>query len=190
MLVTSNFTFSYSVFYLFVEFSFIFIKHKIVVCKLFPFERVLYLLFGKGLTPYHTIPTFNALKKRSPLKTLWEKEKMLVTSIFTIPTMFSTIPKMNFNFSVPFILLSANAFNFNKSYMLLFGKALNSLQDEKILDGSKLKAFADDKLQVAQMVNFVLGTLKNVIGKCWFFFFSHGVFESLILQMLTARPSW
>ena len=32
---------------------------------------------------YHTIPTFNDLEKQNLLKTLWEKEKMLVTSFFS-----------------------------------------------------------------------------------------------------------
>ena len=40
LFVTSNFSFSHSVFYLFGDFSFIFIKFEIVVCKLFQFGRV------------------------------------------------------------------------------------------------------------------------------------------------------
>ena len=40
LLVTSNFFFSHSVFYPFGEFSTIFTKFKIVVCKLFQFGRV------------------------------------------------------------------------------------------------------------------------------------------------------
>ena len=40
LLVTSNFSFSLSVFYLFGELSAIFNKLKIVVCKLFKFGRV------------------------------------------------------------------------------------------------------------------------------------------------------
>ena len=40
MLVTSNFSFSHSVFYPFQELSAIFIKFEIVVCKLFQFDRV------------------------------------------------------------------------------------------------------------------------------------------------------
>ena len=39
--------------------------------------------------------------------------------------MFSTLPKPNFNFSVPFILSSANSFNLNQSEILSFGKELN-----------------------------------------------------------------
>ena len=31
----------------------------------------------------HTIPTFNDPEKEGFLKTLWEKDKMLVTSIFS-----------------------------------------------------------------------------------------------------------
>ena len=40
LLITSNFFFSHSVFYLFGKLSSIFIKYKIVVCKLFQFRRV------------------------------------------------------------------------------------------------------------------------------------------------------
>ena len=49
LLVTSNFSFSHSVFYPFGELSGILIKFEIVVCKLFQFWRVLNLSFGKGL---------------------------------------------------------------------------------------------------------------------------------------------
>ena len=40
LLVTSNFSFSHSVFYPFGELSAIFIKFEIVICKLFQFGRV------------------------------------------------------------------------------------------------------------------------------------------------------
>ena len=50
--VTSNFSFSNSVFYPFGELSAIFIKFKYVVCKLFKFGRVYYLSFGKGLKQF------------------------------------------------------------------------------------------------------------------------------------------
>ena len=51
LLVTSSFSFSYRVFYLFRELSVIFSKIKIVVCKLFQFVRVWNLSFGNGLMP-------------------------------------------------------------------------------------------------------------------------------------------
>ena len=49
LLVTSNFSFSHSVFYPFRELFTIFINFKIVICKLFHFGRVQNLSFGKGL---------------------------------------------------------------------------------------------------------------------------------------------
>ena len=48
LLVTSNFSFSHSVFYPFEELSAIFVKLRIVVCKVFEFGRVSNLSFGKG----------------------------------------------------------------------------------------------------------------------------------------------
>ena len=53
-----------------------------------------------------------------------EKEKMLVTSIYPFPTMFSTFHKTNFKFSVTFILSSANAFDLDKPKILSFGKEI------------------------------------------------------------------
>ena len=50
---------------------------------------------------------------------------MLVTSIFSFSTVFSTLPKTNFNFSVIFILSSAIALKLDQSRNLSFGKELN-----------------------------------------------------------------
>ena len=61
------------------------------------------------------------LKKKS-FKGLREKEELLVTSISSFPTVFSTILKTNFNFSVTFILSSTSAFNLDQSEKSLFGK--------------------------------------------------------------------
>ena len=55
LLVTSNFSFSHGVFYPFGELSAIYIKFEIVVCKLFQFESVKSLPFGKGLSLYQTL---------------------------------------------------------------------------------------------------------------------------------------
>ena len=71
LLVTSNFSFSHSVFYPFRKLSAILIKLKIVVCKLFQFGRVKNLLFGKG---------FMTLRIAFD-----EKANILVTSIFILP---------------------------------------------------------------------------------------------------------
>ena len=48
LLVTSNFSFSHSVFYPFGEHSAIFIKHEIVVCKLFGLEEFKSCRLGKN----------------------------------------------------------------------------------------------------------------------------------------------
>ena len=50
---------------------------------------------------YQTIPIFSAPDLRKLLKTLWEKEKMLVTSIFS--RCFFTLPQTNCNFCVGLI---------------------------------------------------------------------------------------
>ena len=49
LLVTSNFSFSHCVFYLFGGLSVIFNKFEILVCRLFQFGRVLNLSFGERL---------------------------------------------------------------------------------------------------------------------------------------------
>ena len=48
----------------------------------FVVEKLLHIVISLLLNLYHKIPTFNNPEKEN-LKTLWEKEKMLVTSIFS-----------------------------------------------------------------------------------------------------------
>ena len=55
LLVIINFSFSHTVFYPFGELPAIFIKFKIVICKLFQFGRVYNLLSGKGLNKYNLL---------------------------------------------------------------------------------------------------------------------------------------
>ena len=73
-IATSNFSFSHKVFYFFEELSSTFTKLEIVVCKLFQFKIDENLLFGK-------------VKDRNSfwygMKTLHEKEKMLVFKMFS-----------------------------------------------------------------------------------------------------------
>ena len=61
LFITSNFSFSHSVFYLFEDLSSIFIKFEIVVCIPFHFGRVFNLSFGKGLKRFIDCMVFNAL---------------------------------------------------------------------------------------------------------------------------------
>ena len=65
LLIMSNFSFYLSVFYPFGEFSAIFIKFKMFICKLFKLGRDGSLPFGQELTHYHTILHFDALKMYS-----------------------------------------------------------------------------------------------------------------------------
>ena len=52
-------------------------------------------------------------------------EKMLVTSIFSFPTMFATLSRRIFIISATFNLSSANALNLGQSKILSFGKETN-----------------------------------------------------------------
>ena len=70
LLLTSNFSFSHSVFYLFRELLAIFIKLGIVVCELFQFGSVWNSSFGKGLNEQNTHILNKSLKKKSTLFTL------------------------------------------------------------------------------------------------------------------------
>ena len=72
------------------------------------------------------IPTFNDLEKEAFLKHCMNRRKCWLPSFSPLTTMFSRPPK-TFNFSLPFILLSANAFNLDQSKNLLFGKELKRI---------------------------------------------------------------
>ena len=53
-------------------------------------ETIFLTLFYANLTLYHTIPTYNTPPSPGFLKTLWEKEKMLVM-LFTQPQVLKTL---------------------------------------------------------------------------------------------------
>ena len=86
-----------------------------------------YFTYFHTLTLPHTILTFKDLKKGAFRKHRGQRRKCLQPAFSPYPTMFSTPPKPNFNFSVTFNLLSANAFNLDQSKNLLFGKELNQV---------------------------------------------------------------
>ena len=115
---TNNFSYSYRVFYNYVELCPNFIKLKIVICKVFEFRRVLILLFGKGLIIskqtvfypatdysekhcdkkllgirfYCTMRTFNNLGKK-PFEHIVRKEKMLKNGIYCTISTFNDTTK-------------------------------------------------------------------------------------------------
>ena len=93
------------------------------------------------LTLYHTIPTFNDPKKDSFGKH-WEKEKMLVTNIFSFSrSLFYSIKERNHLILIIFSLSSAKAFNLNKSNLLTFGKELTLSQTIPGFYVSSVKVF-------------------------------------------------
>ena len=61
--------------------------------------------------PHSHMTPFDGSGKEPFLKTLWEKEKLLVQAISPIPTMFSTLSKIEIIIFVTFFLSSAYAFN-------------------------------------------------------------------------------
>ena len=85
-------------------------------------HSLFYIVFKNLLlTLYHKIMTFNDLYKKL-LKTLWENEKMLVTTISSFSHNVFYPSQIKINFSVAFNLSSANAFNLDQSKILSFGK--------------------------------------------------------------------
>ena len=76
---------------------------------------------------YHTIPTFHDPERQSLSKTLWEKGENAGNLHFSFPpTMFSIVSRTKFNFSVSFILSSANAFSSVKSNIVWLGTELRN----------------------------------------------------------------
>ena len=80
-------------------------------------------------------------------KTLWEKEKLLVTS--------------NFSFSHSVFKRLVSQGHQNGS---LYGNGL-TLPNDKILDMTKLKAYADDKFSFTSIMFSLLDRVENTVGK-------------------------
>ena len=73
-------------------------------------------------------PSVLTILRMKPLKTIWEKEKMMVTSIFSFSLIvFWPSQYINFNILVSSICHSVNAFKQGYSKVLLLGKELNPL---------------------------------------------------------------
>ena len=113
-----------------------------------------FLLFPHYLLPYlgqiysfrllttldHTIPTFNDFDKEAFWKHCEKKRKCFSQAFSPFPTMFSTIPKVNFNFHV--ILISSSAFISHEFKILLFGiELISHLQMLSITTSPKFVSF-------------------------------------------------
>ena len=90
------------------------------------FRHVKHGLFGKGLTLYHTIPTFTTLKKKALENTV--EKKMLVTSIFFFFQQCFLLCQREIIILAAFNLSSANAFNLISLKILSFGNGLTLSQ--------------------------------------------------------------
>ena len=75
-----------------------------------------------NFNPFPNKPWFLRVCSTSLLKTLWEKEKLLVTSNFSFPTVFSTRLENFLLLSSNLKLLSANSLNLEKSKIFCLGK--------------------------------------------------------------------
>ena len=81
-----------------------------------------YLLFANPLTLFQTSPGFYESAETSYLKTLWEKEKLLVMSNFSLShSVFNPFGEF-FAIFVIFEMLSANAFSSEESEICHLGK--------------------------------------------------------------------
>ena len=101
-------------------------------------------MFSKdSLTLHHTIPTSNNPQGRRLWKTLREKQKMLVTSIFSFSHNVSTLSKRE----------------------IIFLLSFNPSPNNTILDRTKLKTLADDKLNNAKTRISVFERVENTVGK-------------------------
>ena len=74
------------------------------------------------INPFLNKPWFSRVGSTSLLKTLWEKEKLLVTSNFSFPTVFSTRQENFLPLSSNLKLSSANFLSLGESKMCRLGK--------------------------------------------------------------------
>ena len=89
--------------------------------------------------------------KRNLFQTMWEKEEMLVSSIFSIShIVFCPVRDKFCPFQLPLI---------------------NCFPNDKILDWSKLKVFADNKIKLNEKLKLVLGRVEILVTGI--FSFSH-----------------
>ena len=81
---------------------------------------------GPGFNPFPNKPWFLRVCSTSHLKTLWEKEKLLVMSNFSFShSVFNTFGEL-FAIFVKFEMSSANAFISEKSKICHLGKGLTT----------------------------------------------------------------
>ena len=84
------------------------------------------IMLPHGLTLSQTSPGFLRVCSTSPLKTLWEKEKLLVTSNFSFShTVSYPFGELSASF-IKFRFVVCELFQFGRVWNVLFGKGLNT----------------------------------------------------------------
>ena len=97
--------------------------------------------------------------------------------------MFSTLPKTNFNFSVAFNLLSANAFNLDQSKILLCGKELKSQKVSSVFQKyPKICVFFNLLVCITALTLMSLSSYRN-----WKTDAKRGVSSSIVIWKFWAR---
>ena len=79
--------------------------------------------------------------------------------------MFSTLPKGNFDFSIPFIVLSAYSFNLDQSKNLLFGRVNLCSADAFNLDQVKILSFGKGLRKKMSEITYLKKSLNHNIIK-------------------------
>ena len=82
------------------------------------------------------------------LKTLWEKDKLLVTNFFSVShSVFYPFGELS-AVLIKFEIVVCKLFQFGPVRNSVIWEGVNSLPNNKFLDWSKFKAFADNKINV------------------------------------------
>ena len=117
------------------------------------------------VNPFPHNDTFWRPREASLLKTLWEKEKLLVMSNFSFShSVFYLFRELSAIF-IKFKIVVCNLFTLDQSKILSSGNGLNSLQNNKILDWSKFKALILQKTNLNEKLKFGLRRSKTCLGK-------------------------
>ena len=108
--------------------------------------------------------SLNSLPHNDFLKTLWEKEKMLVTSIFSFShNDFNPVKDKKYHLSY-FYFVVCKCFQFRQVYIFVVWKSVDSTK-RQILDSSKLKEFADDNFNFEKKGRIFFKWQENIVGK-------------------------
>ena len=133
------------------------------------------------INPFPNKPWYLRVCSTILLKTLCEKEKLLVTSNFSFSHSVFYLSGELSAISIKFKNCRLQTFSVWKSLKLVIWERVKclcwycydganyssfySLPNDKIFDVTKLKAFADDKINIAQMMISVFDWLETIVGK-------------------------